>query len=408
MTPVGFARDLIRPDLGHESHRVTYVELFFDLVFVFAVTQISHILLHHQSGVDLVHTIMLTAAVWWVWVFTTWAANWLNPDTGWVRGMFIVLMLLGMLMSSAIPDAFGGKALLFAGSMVLMQLGRSVFTMLAFARTSPEHAVNFVRITLWHILPGVFWIAGALAPEDARLWWWLAALLVDYLGPRIRFWIPGLGGSPLSTWNVSGQHMAERVSLFLIIVLGESIIVTGTSFSEHPLDPEHGLAFLAAFTGTVLLWLLYFNHGERGGSDYISRASERGMIAQTAYTYIPVLMVFGVVLAAVADGLVLEHPSDPAGIWVAGLACGSSAAYLLGNLLFRRAVGGRWLYGHLAGIALMAVLFGFAPLLSALALSWLVNLVLAVVVAADELASRRDARRTAAERPSAGSPAAER
>ncbi|WP_223691688.1 low temperature requirement protein A [Leifsonia poae] len=395
MASVGFVRDLIRPDTGHGAHRVTYVELFFDLVFVFAITQLSHILLHQQTGLDLLHTVMLAAAVWWVWVFTTWAANWLNPETGWVRGLLIVLMLLGMLLSSAIPEAFGDKAALFAFSLVLMQLTRSVFTFLAFARDHPEHAVNFIRITVWHVLPGVFWIAGALAPEQARLWLWLVALLIDYLGPRIRFWTPGLGPSPLSTWNVSGEHMAERVSLFLIIVLGESIIVTGTAFAEHPLDGEHVLAFLAAFAGTVLLWLLYFNHGERGGSEFISNAPERGMIAQTAYTYIPLLMILGVVLAAVADGLILEHPSGAAGLWLAWLACAASAVYLLGNLLFRRAVGGRWLYGNLAGIVVLVGLAVAGPLLSALALSWLVNVVLFGVVVAEEVVWRREAGRAA-------------
>ncbi|MFI5060542.1 MAG: low temperature requirement protein A [Actinomycetales bacterium] len=389
MSPVGFSRDLIRPDTGSGAHRVTYVELFFDLVFVFAVTQISHILLHRQSGVDLLHTVLLTLAVWWVWMFTTWATNWLNPDTGWVRGLLIVLMLLGMLLSSAIPMAFGEKALLFAGSLVLMQVGRSVFTMLAFAREHRERAVNFVRITAWHVFAGVFWIAGALAPEGAQLWLWLAALAIDFVGARIRFWTPGLGASPISTWNISGEHMAERVSLFFIIVLGESIIVTGTSFSQEPLDALHILAFLAAFAGTVLLWLVYFNHGERGGSEYLSHAKERGMIAQTAYTYIPAITVLGVVLAAVGDGLVLAHPAGPTTLWTAGLVCGSSAAYLLGNLLFRRAVGDRWLLGHLAGIVLVAVLFVLAPLLTPLVLSWLVNVALLVVVVTDERSSRR-------------------
>jgi len=386
---IGFKSDLLRPSKGDAAHRVTYIELFFDLVFVFAITQISHILIHHQSGVSLVHTLMLALVVWWAWVYTTWATSWLNPERGWVRALLLTLMVLGMLMSSAIPEAFTSKALLFAIALVALHLTRSIFTIFVFARQRPDHAVNFVRITIWHAVPGALWIWGALAPEDQRLWIWLAALLIDYAGPRLRFWVPGLGGSSLDTWNVSGEHMAERVSLFLIIALGESIIVTGTTFSSGELTWLNGFAFLAAFASTVLMWLLYFNHSQRRGSDYISRAGERGMIAQTAFTYVPLFLILGIVLTAVADGLVLRQPLGPTGIWAAGLLCGAAAVYLLGNALFKRATGGRWLPSHLIAILALAVVFAAHPLTSPIVLSWVTNAVLVVVVIFDEMASRR-------------------
>lgn len=391
MAPLGFTSDLLRPQHGSDAHRVTFVELFFDLVFVFAVTQVSHILLTHQNIADLVHTVILVTVVWLLWINTAWATNWLNPERGWVRGMLICLMLAGMLMASAIPQAFGDKAVLFAIAMVSMQLGRSIFTALAFARTRPAHAMNFVRIGIWESLTGVLWIGGALAPPDLRIWIWLIALLIDVAGPRARFWVPGLGGSGLDTWNVTGEHMAERVSLFLIIVLGESIIVTGSSFAEAPFEWPYVLAFLSSFASTVLLWLLYFNHGQQGGSEFISRATEnnRGLIAQVAYTYIPLLMVLGIVLTAVGDGLVLRDPNEPTDPWAAGLLCGAAALYLLGNAFFRRSVGGPWLIGHLVGAVVLAALSAAHPLLSSLALVWLVNLVLLLVVIADEVVWRR-------------------
>jgi low temperature requirement protein LtrA len=385
----GLRQGLLRPSAGDEAHRVTYTELFFDLVFVFAITQVSHILIHEQSATALLHAFVLALMVWWVWVYTTWAGNWLNPERGPVRGLFIALMLFGLLVSAAIPDAFGDKALLFAVSMTALQLSRSVFTVVAFAPTQPDHAINFVRISIWHAVCGVIWIAGALCAPDARLLLWLIALVVEFAGPRARYWVPGLGRSPVESWNVTGEHMSERVSLFLIIALGESIVVTGAGFSETPLNLTSGVAFLAAFAGCVLMWLLYFNHNQRGGSDYLIKARVRGMIAQTAYTYVPVLLVLGIVFTAVADGLVLRDPTGPTTLWTSGLLCGASAAYLLGNALFRRATGGPWLLSHLIGVVACVALFGVHPALSPLALSWLVNLVLAVVVVADDVAVRR-------------------
>ena len=385
---------LLRATEGDEAHRVTFVELFFDLVFVFAVTQISHSLIEHQDLITLVQTLILIGAVWRVWVDTTWVTNWLNPEHRTVRGMLFVLMLLGVLMSSAIPEAFGDRAVLFAAAMVTLQLGRSVFTALAFRRSRPDNYLNFVRIAIWNLATGVLWIGGALAPEDLRLWIWLAAVVVDMAGPRLRFVVPGFGSSEVDTWNISGEHMAERVSLFLLIVLGESILVTGRSFAEGNLGPLDVLAFLAAFTSTLLLWLLYFNHGQEYGSEYISDSSQPGLIAQVAYTYIPILLVTGILLTAVADEIVLVHPlggdEGPAlERWTAGLICGSSIVYLIGNLLFKHAVGLPWLKSHLAGAAALLVLFFAFSFIPPLLLSWLANLVLALVVIADHVSHRR-------------------
>lgn len=394
MRAFGFARDVLRSDAAG-AHRVTYTELFFDLVFVFAVTQVSHVLLHEQSALTLLHTVMLAMVVWWVWMFTTWASSWLDPERGAVRALFVVLMLLGLLLASAIPEAFGDRAFLFAVCLVLMQLSRSVFTLIAFNRAHPEHAANFVRIIVWHAVAGALWVTGAFLPDQARLAVWLIALAVDYIGPRLRFWTPGLGASRLSTWDVSGAHLSERVSLFLIIALGESIVVTGAAFSAAPLDAVHLGAFLAAFTGTVLLWLLYFTHAQQGGSEYIESASERGMIAQTAYTYIPLLLVLGIVLSAVADGLVLRRPVGPPSPWTTGLLCGSAIVYLVGLLLFRRATGMRWSLTVVVGALALGVLWPFGALLTTSALTWAVNLVLAVVVVAEQVGYRRRSRAAA-------------
>ncbi|WP_349897814.1 low temperature requirement protein A [Parafrigoribacterium soli] len=399
MRTPGFTRDLLRPAGGDEAHRVTFVELFFDLVFVFAVTQISHHLIASPSLLGLVQTIMLTMAIWWVWVDTAWVTNWLNPEQPRVRALLIVLMLGALLMSSAIPEAFAYKGVQFTVSLVAIQLARGVFTVLAFARHRADNAMNFARITAWAAASGVFWIVGGFAQPEARLWLWLIALAIDFSGPVARFYVPGFAASETRTWNVSGEHMAERVSLFAIIALGESIVVTGATFGQLPLSWQSLLAFLAAFAGTVLMWLIYFNHAQRSGTEHIVRSSDAGAVARVAYTYIPVVLVIGIVLAAVGDALVLESPSGRVAAWAALVIAGSAVLYIAANVLFVRSIGGPWLAGHLSAIVvllLLALLALFTPALSALALSWLSNVVLLLVVIADELLFRRKRHRSTA------------
>lgn len=391
----GMRTDVLRHGTGHDSSRVGYVELFFDLVFVFAVTQLSHMLIRHTDGQTLVQTLVLGWAVWWMWICTTWVTNWLDPDKVPVRTMLLVLMLLGLLMSSAIPEAFGDKALLFAIPYVLIQLGRTLFTAFAMGRRWPENAVNFGRIAVWVAVSGGFWIAGALADGDARLTLWAVAAVIDVAGPRALFWVPFLGPTDPSTWAVRGGHMAERVSLFLIISLGESIIVTGSAFAETELSVTTMLAFLAAFVSTVLMWLLFFDRSERRATQYFEARENPGMVAQTAYTYVPYLLVVGIVLTAVADELVLLHPLGHDGstdAWTAGLVCGSSAVYLLGNAFFRRTTGGAWSVTHLLGFVVVLAAVLLRPVVTPLTLTWASNVVLAAVIVGDVLLVRRTAR----------------
>ncbi|MDF2805953.1 MAG: hypothetical protein K0S43_899 [Cellulosimicrobium sp.] len=383
----GLRTDLLRHGEDGDSSRVGYVELFFDLVFVFAVTQLSHGLIAHPGAETLAHTLVLGVAVWWVWVFTMWTTNWLDPERVPVRALLVVLMLLGLVLASAIPEAFGDKALLFAVMLVTMQVGRSAFVLVAMGRVWPENAVNFVRITTWFVVSGSLWVAGALV-EEHRLVLWVVACVIDLAGPRAMFWLPGLGASRASTWVVRGEHMAERVSLFVIICLGESIIVTGAAFAELPLDATTVSAFCSAFASTVLMWLLFFDRSERRATEYFTSRDERGMVAQTAYTYVPFVIVAGIVLTAVADELVLLHPlghdgaghADP---WTAGLVCGAAATYLVGNALFRRATGGPWSLPHLLGAVAVGALYATHAWLTPLALNWVTDGILLAVIVGD-------------------------
>jgi low temperature requirement protein LtrA len=370
---------LLRVRNGHEHTRVTYVELFFDLVFVFAITQLSHHLLEHLTLEGLLQTTLMLMAVWWVWIYTSWVTNWLDPDRTPVRLLLFVLMLAGLVLSTSIPQAFDSRGIAFAGAYIFMQLGRSAFMLWALKGHSPANYHNFQRIICWLGLSALFWIAGGFAQGDARFALWGIALLIEYAGPSFRFWTPGLGASTTSDWDVEGGHLAERCGLFVIIALGESVLVTGATFAKLAWTPVTMAAFLMAFAGSVAMWWIYFNIGAERGSRHISASDDPGAMARLAYTYIHLLLVAGIIVVAVGDELVLAHPTGHADAKTAAVLLGGPALYLIGNLLFKRTSAKHFPLSHLVGLGLLALLVPAAAVASPLALSSATTIVLIVV-----------------------------
>jgi low temperature requirement protein LtrA len=218
----------LRREAGQEQ-RVTALELFYDLVFVFAITQVSHLLLAHLDWTGVGQSVLVLLVVWWSWNYTTWVTNELNPESIVVRLLLIALMLASFLMAIAIPDAFGDKALLFAGSYVAIQLGRHTFLTFAAAERGTIERQRAARILTWFVAAGVLWIAGALADGSTRTVLWLAALAIDYAGPLVTFWVPALPRVGMGAWEVGSAHFAERFQLFIILALGESVVITGVT-----------------------------------------------------------------------------------------------------------------------------------------------------------------------------------
>jgi len=385
------ARSLLR-GRGPDGGRVGTVELFFDLVFVFAVTQLSHFLLEHPTPVGAVQAALLLVAVWWVWIYTSWVTNWLDPERIPVRLCLFALMAAGLLLSSSIPDAFGARGPVFAGAYVFNQIGRTLFFLWA-VRDGPDPMTrNFQRILCWLLLSSVFWIAGALAEGDARLAWWAVALALEVLSPSLYFWVPGLGRSRIADWNVDGAHMAERCALFVIIALGESLLVTGATFAQLAWNAVAAVGLGVAMVGSVAMWWVYFDTGAERASHRIRHAADPGRQARLAYTYLHLLIVAGIIVAAVGDELVLTHPDHLAGAGAAAIL-GGPALYLLGNALFKWVTNDRRgpPLSHLAGLALLAALVPVAlgHHASALALSAATTGVLVLVAAWESLALRR-------------------
>jgi low temperature requirement protein LtrA len=328
-------RSLLRNHGGGHAP-VSYLELFFDLVYVFAITQLSLFLHHHLDPLGFVQGMVLFLALWWAWMFTTWASNWANPDRLPVRMMMLALMMLSLLMAVAVPKGFTTSAALFAASYVTLQLGRTLCMAAMFSAESPGNARNMVRISIWFAVSAVFWAIGLLRGDDERLAWWLLALGIEYLGPMAMFAVPGLGHSTAANWDISGSHMAERCALFIIIALGEGIVVIGSTFLGLDMISGTVGAFAVAFASSALMWWLYFDLGAVRGARHIQDHSEPGLVARNAFTYLHMPIVAGIVIYAVADALLLEHWSEPAQITFILAQTGGAILYLTGLGFFKR------------------------------------------------------------------------
>src|SRR5918992_1031296 len=312
---------------GEEAHRVTFFELFFDLVYVFAITQLSSGLLDDLTLAGAWHTVVLLLAVWWAWVYTAWATNWLDP----------------------------------------------------------EQRRNFQRIVTWNAAASLVWIAGGLADGSARELIWVAALAVDYAAPAAGFWVPRLGRSRTTEWTVTGSHFAERFKLFVILALGESILVTGITLSHIPITAPVAAGFAVAFAGSVALWWIYFDRAAEAGSTVLQRTGDPGRMARSAYTYFHLPIVAGIIVTAVADELMIAHPeglADPATIAV---TLAGPALFLIGHSLYKWVSFGVISLPRLLAVAALVGLVPIASSLSPLALGASATSIVVLVAVWDTL-----------------------
>ncbi len=322
---------------GGGEQRTTNLELFFDLVYVFAVTQLSHLLLHDLTWTGAAKTGFLLLVVWWAWINTTWMVNWFDPDWVGVRMVLMFCMLASLGMAIAIPDAFGDRALLFAGSYVALQLTRDLFCLVSMRRGNSGRE-TFIRVTAWAAIAAVPWIVGALLDGEARTLVWIFALTLDYLGPAVRYWLPGRGAFDMQEWSIEGGHFAERFQLFIIIALGESIVATGATASELTIDGSRAAAVIVAFIGSAALWWLYFDEVAVRSQRMLQGHEQRGRLGRDAFTYLHIPIVAGIIVAAVGDDLLIGHPREVLSTAARLCIVGGPVLYLLGQLGFRYAM----------------------------------------------------------------------
>jgi low temperature requirement protein LtrA len=371
------------------SQRASTLELFYDLVFVFAITQVSHLLLEHLTWGGAGQALIVLLAVWWSWNYTTWTTNELDTETIPVRLLLLSLMLVSLLMAVAIPDAFGEHALLFAGSYVAIQVGRHSFLTFAAAQPRTIERERAGRILTWFVAAGVLWIAGALVDGPARTALWLAALALDYGAPLVLFWVPGRPRLEGATWDVGTGHFAERFGLFIILALGESIVLTGATTSESDLTLARIIAFVMAFLASAAIWWLYFTSVAKLGEHYLAVSEDRTTLARDGYTFLHAVFAAAIILTAVGDELVIAHPTEVLPQQEVVAVAAGPAIYLFALTLFGYRLTGTMSKRKLFG-TLGCVVVGFAGLfLPALVFAGLLILVLVAVIGSNYLVAAR-------------------
>ena len=333
------------------ENRVSSFELFYDLVFVFAITQTTHLLIEHLTWLGALQSGMILLTVWWAWQYTTWVTNELNPDAIPVRLVLVAIMLGSLLMSIAIPEAFGDKAVLFAFSYVFIQVGRHLF--LTFIAADP-HTVERSRsahILSWFSISAVFWIAGAFAGGDTQIFLWIVALTIDSTGPIFVYYVPWLNRLDPEAWAISPGHFVERFQLFTIIALGESIVLTGATTSSLEFDTPRVIAFISAFIGSVTLWWLYFNYVATIISHHLAEAKEMIRMAKSVFVYGHFPVIAGIVLTAVGDELIIAHPTHHLETAALMAVIAGPVIYLLSFVAIRYSVVKSWAVRRLIGAA---------------------------------------------------------
>ena len=348
-------RALFRDHDSADGAKVTNIELFFDLVFVFATTQLSSRLLAHLTPVGAFETLLLFLAIWWLWMYTSWATNWLDPERGAVRLLLLVIAVGSLVLSAALPDAFGKFGMTFAVGYVVMQVVRTAAIALVSIGVNGDRVRNFVRILFYFALSAPLWIAGATASPLPRLGLWSVALAIEYAGPLLFFATPLLGRSKASDWDIAGAHMAERSALFVLIALGEAIVITGSTFAGLGHDVPTIIAFATSFAASAAMWWIYFDTGAKRAERKMEDRRDAGRLGRNAYTYMHMPIVAAIVVTAVGEEMMLAHPLGQVARHVAIgaaqqaaeqhvgegslpyilVACGGPLMFLIGNQLFK-------------------------------------------------------------------------
>ncbi|MEU6205778.1 low temperature requirement protein A [Micromonospora musae] len=334
--------------------RVTLLELFFDLVYVVALALISKGLVDGLDWYRAAQSLIMLAAVWWTWSITTLVTDLYDPERPEIKLLIVQVMFGVLLMTTAIPEAFGDSGVVFAGTYVAIHLGRGLF-LIPTVRHAPETRRRALRIFTWFAVSAVPWIIGGYVEGHGRAVCWAIALAIDYGGFRLAYPVPGLGVVPMAQRSVTSEHLAERYQQFFIIALGDAVLTIGLMFNPAHAGWKDSGSFAIAFATTLLLWRIYVHKSGELLPVAIERSRSPSKFLYTApYTHL--VMIAGVVTTAAGFDLVL-HPQDgsvpPA--WVA-VILGGPALFLAGRAAFEYEVFSRVSNSRPGGLlALLAI-----------------------------------------------------
>jgi low temperature requirement protein LtrA len=370
------------------EHQVTPLELFFDLVFVFAITQVTKLISATPTWGGVLRGALVLAAAWWAWIGYSWLTSATDVDEGGVRLAMLGATAAMLGVALAVPGAFGGDAVLFGAAYLVVSILHVVLSTIV-SRDDPDRRSALVRFAPTSLLAALLLLVAGVLEGDAQLTTWIAALAIGYLGPTVF----GMGRG----WHVAPAHFAERYGLVILIALGESIIAIGAGAG---FDLTAGVVTAAAFGVVVIsaLWWLYFDVAAIFARRRLTQTVglERARLARDAYTYLHLPMIAGIVLFAFGLKTTLHHVDAELHAVAAVALGGGVALYLLAHIGFLyRATGYLFRRRTVGAVALVAMipLDLVIPSIAALAL---VSIVCSLVVAWEALryrAPRREIRR---------------
>jgi low temperature requirement protein LtrA len=365
-----------------EEQRTTPVELFWDLVFVFAITQVSALLAHDLTWSGFGKSMLVLALVWWAWSAFVWVTNAHDPDDPEVRGALFLAMILAFLVALAVPEAWGEEAMLFA----LAYTGVRVIHLALYADASRRGNASFSAIAGFGIAVVIgmaLLIAGAAADHTTRAILWIAAAAIDYAGPA---WLTRERLRGIQ--QVAVAHFAERYSLFIIICLGESIVAMGVGAAGHELDAALIVAVVLALLVTIGLWWTYFDHVAADAEEHLRAHEEPVLAAADAYSYLHLLMVSGIIIFAVGAKSAIAHAADPLTDGARLALTGGVALYLVGHAAFGLRLTGGLSTEKLAAAVGCMVVFAVTGGVAAWATAGILAAVLAVLVTRESVTQR--------------------
>ncbi len=362
------------------EHQVTPLELFFDLIFVFGITQVTILLADDPTWGGVFRGMLVLAALWWAWTVYAWLTSAMDVDEGGIRLLMLASMGAMFGVALAVPGAFGDDALLFGVAYLLVRVLHLVLATVV-SGDDPDRRDAIVRFVPTALAGASLILVAAFLEGRPRIAVWIVALAIDYLGPTVVG--PGRG------WRVAPEHFAERHGLIVLIALGESIIAIGLG-AGFELDAG---VIVAATLGLVVvsaLWWLYFDVAALLARRRLMQATglELHRLALQAYSYLHLPMIAGIVLFALGLKTTVDHVGEPLDTVPAVALSGGAALYLLGHIAFLLRTTGRVFRRRTIGAAVLLALIPVVVAIPALAALALVSAVCAFVVAYEAIRHR--------------------
>jgi low temperature requirement protein LtrA len=354
-----------------DERRTSPVELLWDLVFVFAVTQVTTLIAKDLSWGGFAHGMIVLALVWWAWSAFVWAANAEEERSRALRVVLLLGMLLVFVVGVATPYAFAGHATLFA----VAYIGVRALHLGLYAHASRRGQASWTVISgfaVWVAVGMALLIAGSFLAEALQVASWALALAIDYAGPA---WLTRERLRGLQ--QVAVAHFAERYGLFVIICLGESIVAIGLGADTRTIDAELVTAVALGLLVAVALWWIYFDRFARIAESRLRGHEDVVLAAADSYSYLHLLIVAGIIVFAVGMKVTIRDVGESLSDGARLALCGGLALYLVGNAAFRLRMTGSIAYAALAGAAAVLAVFAAGGSLSAL---WVTALSAGVLV----------------------------